>query len=166
MLKYYHILRNVWTTKCSKCFQQQKFYDPKITRVLIVSEIAGGEDQERTREKWNDLPDINSSLSSCLPSQAIALANSEVAKATNDSNKKKCGQYKKYHWNISLIQAILLIAQQWRGLKMWHCLPKCMHCHPYRKYAGSPWITDLPTYSGQVTWEGFCSTYFLNTTGH
>ena len=57
----------------------------------------------------NGLPDINSPLSSCLPSQAIALANSKVAKATND-NKKKCGQYKKYHWNISLIQAILLIA--------------------------------------------------------
>ena len=42
----------------------------------------------------NGFPDPKGPLSLCLPSQVIALANSEVAKATKDSNKKR-GQYKK-----------------------------------------------------------------------
>ena len=42
----------------------------------------------------NGFPDSKGPLSLRLLSQAIALANSEVVKATKDSNKKR-GQYKK-----------------------------------------------------------------------
>ena len=42
----------------------------------------------------NGLPDPKGPLSRCLPMQAIALANSEVAKVISDSSKKR-GQYKK-----------------------------------------------------------------------
>ncbi len=40
------------------------------------------------------LPDPKGSLSACLPSQAIALANKEVEKARNEEGKKR-GQYKR-----------------------------------------------------------------------
>ena len=40
------------------------------------------------------LPDPRVSLSSCLPSQAIALANNEVEKVTSDTGKQR-GQYRR-----------------------------------------------------------------------
>ena len=41
------------------------------------------------------LPDPKGSLSSSLPSKAIALANKEVEKATTSETGKKRGQYKR-----------------------------------------------------------------------
>ena len=48
----------------------------------------------------NGLPDPNGPFSLRLPSQAIALANREVAKATKESNMKR-SQYKRY---VSIIE--------------------------------------------------------------
>ena len=97
--------------KRSKYFLQQiikerKFYGLKVTRARVLaaiwrcqrSSIIYGVRRSRANKReamsvlklQNGLPDPKGPLSLSLPSQAIALANSEVAKASD-----KRGQYKK-----------------------------------------------------------------------